>query len=493
MRNSPDPSIHQAREKQFIEHVERLLEDARLMVDTTGGRRAVINLMPQTNRSDRATDLKRAMTEMNLPDRELQNRMPTGQSMEVTLKAKKWFILTKVVGRIRVLCVSPTRELLAGGSPRPLDLAATRKILSEIPPSGGVPTTVVIVSTSGFDINAHEAAQRTADRTVILAEPNDAGGWNSWGPVETKALVDLFDPEKEEEKRRRIREQIDADKVDLLQAGISAEKIAAKSQLPLQFIEAELKSYAKSNPGLVSKRLDGRVVLFREGSMPYAASGAGAAGGPDMPLIDRIKSLFARKGETEKKVAFLSERKTALAQQRDRAYEEIASLEQKDDQLKAQFKETSSAITRRRITTQIVQLRKDMERRQQMLQVLNQQINVVGTHLHNLELTRQGHGAKLPDSEEIASDAAAAEEMLAQLQADNELADSVGSVAHAGMSEEEQALYEELEREAGGPETTKVELTHAEPTVKEETPATPQRAPTQGEQPKQRRAEPEAG
>ena len=62
---------------------------------------------------------------------------------------------------------------------------------------------------------------------------------------------------------------------------------------------------------------------------------------------------------------------------------------------------------------------------------------------------------------EIATDAAAAEEMLAQLQADNELADSVGTVAHAGMSAEEQALYEELEREAGGPETTKVALDHA--------------------------------
>ena len=67
------------------------------------------------------------------------------------------------------------------------------------------------------------------------------------------------------------------------------------------------------------------------------------------------------------------------------------------------------------------------ERRQQMLAVLNQQVNVVSTHLHNLELTQQGEVADLPDSEEIATDAAAAEEMLAKLQADNELADSVGA------------------------------------------------------------------
>jgi hypothetical protein len=490
MRNSPDPSVHQARERQFMAHVERLLSDGRLTVDTTAGRRAVPGLMPQATKTDRATDLKRLMSEMDRPDRELQNRMPVGESLEVTLRTKKWFILTKVVGRIRVVCVSPARALLAGEAPRPLDLAATRKVLSEIPPPGGVPTTVVIVSTSGFDINAHEAAQRSADRTVILVEPNDVGGWSSYGPVETKALVDLFDPEAQEQKRRRVVELIRTSQFDLLGGGIAADKLAAKAQLPLQFIESEIKSYAKANAGLAAKRLDGRVVLFREGSMPAIGAPSAASGGSDMPLIDRIKSLFGRKGENEKKIAFLSERRTALTQQRDRSYEEISALEQKDEELKKQFKESSSAITRRRITTQLVQLRKDIERRQQMMQVLNQQINVVGTHLHNLELTQQGQAAKLPDSEEIAEDAAAAEEMLAQLQADNELADSVGSVAHAGLSAEEQALYEELEREAGGPQTTKVELTHAEPVVKEEQQST---APEQPVKTPERRREAEPG
>jgi hypothetical protein len=488
MRTTSDPSIHLAREKQMIAHIERLLSDSRLMVDTTAGRRAVQKFMPQVSKSDRATDLKRLMTEMNKPDRDLQNRMPIGESMEVTLRTKKWFVLTQVVGRIRVVCVSPTRALLAGDNPAPLNLAETRKILSEIPPPGGVPLTVVLVSTSGFELSAHEAAQRSADRTVILVEPNDAGGWNPYGPVETKALVDLFDPEAEDEKHRRVQDLIEQSRVDLLQGGIAADKLAAKSQLPLGFIESELKSYAKANPGLAAKRLDGRVVLFREGTTPAPASASTSAGGNDMPLIDRVKTLFARKGETDKKIAFLAERKTALTQQRDRSYEEIASLEQQDTTLTQQFKDTASAITRRRITSQLVQLRKDIERRQQMLGVLNQQINVVGTHLHNLELTKQGESAKLPDSEEIASDAAAAEEMLAQLQADNELADSVGTVAQAGMSAEEQALYEQLEREAGGPETTKVELNHAEPEERAEAPKR-----TEPVEQQKRKAEPEAG
>jgi len=61
---------------------------------------------------------------------------------------------------------------------------------------------------------------------------------------------------------------------------------------------------------------------------------------------------------------------------------------------------------------------------------------------------RQDAQARLPDAEEIAQDAAAAEEMLAELQASTELVDSVGAVAQGGgMSAEEQEMYDELEKE----------------------------------------------
>jgi hypothetical protein len=454
MRNSTDPSLHRDREQQFTQHVERLLDDPRLRVDTLNGARPVPAMIRSVEKSDRGTDLKREMSAMNLPDRELQAKMPLGQRIEVTLSQSKWFIFKKTVGRMRLVCVSPTRDLLAGKEPKPLGTAEVNKILSEMPPSlGGVPTTIVLLSTSGFTIEAHEVTERRADRTLILAEPNDAGGWSVWGPPEKKALVDLFDAEAENEKRRRIREAVEASRADLLGGGIAADRVASSTQLPLQLVEAEVKSYAKENPGLAAKRLDGRVVLFREGTSP-----APPVAGGSMPLIDKLRTLFSRKGENEKKIAFLSERRAALSQQRDRAYEEIGAFEQKDEELRTSFKATTSPVTRRRITSQLVQLRKDIERRQQLLGVLNQQVNVVSTHLHNLELVQQGTGAKLPDSEEIATDAAAAEEMLAQLQADNELADSVGTVAHASMSAEEQALYEELEREAGGPQTTQVKL-----------------------------------
>ena len=467
MKNSPDPSVHREREKTLMRHVEQLLDDDRLRIDTKRGRRPVKALLKDVSRSDKGVELKRVMSEMGKPDRELEKQMPVGESLEVIVSQKKMIFFKEPIGRMQVVCVSPTKKLVAGEKPEPMGLSELNKALREMPPAAkGVPTTLVVMSTSGFTMDAHEAADRRADRTLILVEPNDAGGWSVTGPVETKALVDLFDPEVEGQKRDRVREALAASQTELMTSGVAADKLVAKTRLPIQLVEAELKAYAKDHPGMVAKRLDGRVVLFREGSTSPAEAGGG---GSDMPFIDKVKALFARKGENEKKIAFLSERKAALSQQRDRSYEEINALEQKEEELRTQFKDTTSAITKRRVTSQLLQLRKDIERRHQLVSVLNQQVNVVSTHLHNLELVQQGQVAKLPDSDEIATDAAKAEEVLAELEANNELASSVGGLTVSGLTAEEQALYEELERESGeGATAIKLDTVRTEEDVKSE-------------------------
>ena len=345
MKNTADPSIHRAREQQLTAHVLRLLDDPHLRLDTINGHRAISSMrFNPPIRYDRGTDVKRTMIEMGLPDPELQKRMPLGEQMEVTLWQKRMLLFKKVVGRLRVVCVSPTRALLKGETPQPMTTAEINETLSEIPPGlGGVPTTIVLLSTSGFTLEAHAAATRTPDRTLVLVEPNDAGGWSVFGPPETKGLVDLFDPEAEDAKRQRIRKLIEDQKVDLLSSGIATDKLAAKAQLPLQLVEAELKSYAKESPGLTTKRMDGRLVLFRQGSSAATASVPGAT----MPLIDRIKTIFARKGETEKKIAILSEQKAAFSQQLDRAYEEINALEKRDTERARNSRTRSGAVTKR--------------------------------------------------------------------------------------------------------------------------------------------------
>jgi hypothetical protein len=491
MKNSPDPAVHRARERQFIEHVERLLGDERLRVDTTKGRRPMTAFSQSVAKTDRSVELKRMMTDAGRPDRELEAAMPLGETIEIELRQSKMLLMKESVGRLKCLCLSPTRALLKDEPIEPMSRSEIERALGPTPPGAAtVPSTVVVLSTSGFTFEAHELADRRADRTLILVESNDAGGYSVYGPVETKSLNDLFDPEAEDQKRRRVHEVVEALHVDLAGSGIATDKVAAATQLPLQLIEAELKSYAKQNAGLVAKRLEGRIVLFREGSVPAAsaASSASSRGGSDMPMIDRIKSLFARKGETEKKIAFLSERRALLGQQRDRAYDDIATLEKKDEAMRRLFRETNADVAKRRITSQLVQLRKDLDRRHQLISVLNQQIDVVSTHLHTLELVQQGQTAQLPDSDEMATDAARAEEMLATLEANHELAVSVGGVTTAGMSAEEQAMFEELQREAAGGASAAAASRSASTPPARERPASDAPARTEP-----RRSEPEAG
>ena len=447
MTPSSDPSLHRHRQQRLVEHVQRLLEDERLRLDTTKGAKSVTTLIRKIDATDNADGVKRAMIEMGSADRELQNQMPVGCSLSVELSQKKWIFLRTLVGRLRVICLSPTKQLLRGEEPSELGVSELTKLLSTLPASD-VPQTVLVMSTSGFTLETHELADRRADRTVILIEPNEAGGWTVTGPTQVKALIDLLDPEDEEEKRGRVRQHIVENQHELGGSGLAADRIAAKMQISQQFVDRELKAYAKAQSGLQAKRLDGRVVLFREGATiaPFNP----AAGGVTMPLIDRIKSIFSLAGQEEKKIGFLSERRTALSQQRDRAYEEMATLEQQDESLKRAFRESNAQVTKKRVTTQLLQLRKELERRQQLVSVLNQQIDVVSTHLHNLELVRQGKSAQLPDADEMTADAVKAEEMLADLEVASELAGSTAPASVSGMTAEEKALFDELEAENKG-------------------------------------------
>lgn len=448
MPNIPDPSFHRLREQQFLQHAIELLDDPSLRVDTVSGRRPVVGLLRDVNRSDHSVDLKRMMIEANKPDRAMEANMPQGEVLDVLLSKRAWMVLRKPVARLQVICASPTHALVHGQDPAPMTPADIQKIVNASPSSSGrVPRTIVLMSTSGFTAQAHELADRQANRMLVLVEPNESGGWTIWGPAEMADFSERFDPEKVEQKRLRLREAVDQLRSDLSASGITSSRLADRTGLPIHWIEDQLKQVAKDEPGLIARRIDGKLTLFSQGSASLATL---AAGGSTMSWRDRIISRITGKDDPQKKIADLSQRRTALSQQRDKVYESIEAMEARDTELRQQFKDASAVSIKRRITTQLVQLGKDMERERQSLNVLNQQINVVHTHLHNIELVQQGKVAKLPTSQEIAEQADEAEQMLARLQADSELADEASGMVQSsgGLSEQEQALYDELEQEA---------------------------------------------
>ncbi len=470
---SSDPQWHQQRELELLRHFETLLTDRRFVVDTTEGRRAVTQYRKVVAKNDRSAEVKRRMMELGSSDFGLQRAMPGLPSVDVELRQTRWLVFEKLLGQVKLITHAPVDDLILGKEPSPLDAKRARAMLSAIPGPAGkagrrVPQTIVLLSTSGFDRDTLALAERLSERTVILVEPNASGGWTVHGTPETKGVLDALDPEPDDGKKRRIRDAIASSKMELASGGLGAERLAARLGLPLDKIERELKAVASETPGLSAKRFDGRLVLYRDAI-------ATVPGAKPMPVIDKLKAIFTGGDPIDKKVAFLSERRAAITQQRDVVQDELLALENHEGDLKEQFKKNDSTIIRRRLTTQMLQLRKDIERKAQMLQMLNQQIDVAGGYLHNLELIKQGNSIKLPAGEDMAEYAAKAEEVLAELQAEAQVASELtGQVSTTGMTDEEQALYEELMKDVS---PKQADTTSAQPTAASNQPtaANPQR------------------
>ncbi len=454
MASTLDPSRHRGYEQTLIEHVQKLLTDPRFRLDTTDGSRAVAPLKPAMTLADHGIDLKRLMSQMNLPDRRLEQSMPTGQTLEATLQRKAWFFFTKTVGHLRVACVPPTRELLDQKPSHPMTAAEVQKALAALPPPlGGAPLTTILMCSAGFTLEAHEKAERSTQGVTVLIEPNDAGGWNVHGPSELKGLLDLLDPETEEMRRQRVRDFIELNSADLLSgAGLSDDRVAARLQLPVPVVENELRSYAKDNAGLATRRMDGRIVLYREGS----ASPHADAGGLNMPFWERVKNIFRRSESDESKIARLAAERAGLNQQRERAYGDIATVEKKEGELAGGFA-TATALAQRRIATEISQLRKEQSRRQQLLDALDKKINIVTSAIHSLELKKEVDPEKLRRFENLVGDSEELDEGLATLQQMDEEANSM-VVGPSEIPDDVASIMAELQSKAAPDATAQTPL-----------------------------------
>ena len=165
-----------------------------------------------------------------------------------------------------------------------------------------------------------------------------------------------------------------------------------------------------------------------------------------MNVIDRIRQLFSSDGDETEKINILAEGRAALAQRRDRIYEDIGKLEKKEADLFTQGKAATSQVPKRRLAAQLAQLRKDIVRQNTTAAMLNKQIDIISTDIHNLTLIRQGDMARLPDTAELTDNAVKAEEMLETLKADADLVGSLETgIEESLTNDEELAILREFD------------------------------------------------
>ncbi|MHC4697015.1 MAG: hypothetical protein ACYTFA_09750 [Planctomycetota bacterium] len=438
--------------------------------------------------NDESDRVRALMAEAHCYDRERLKSLPANRRIELHGFERRLLFWTKPTGVAIASVLSPLRHYAssAEGEAPTIGLGELTDHVRQLVRERRVPHIIGICSPTGFTEEARQARLDIPHATVVLVEPNERGGWvtTAAGDDVDPALLQIFDPERSNEKVERVWARIDQRSADLLTGGLSVSSVARETNLSQGVVRSAFEQKARDDPELRSSEKDGEFLLYR-------GAPARIQERRSMNVIDRIKQLFSSEGDEAEKVNLLSERRAALAQRRDRIYEDIGKLEKKEAELLEQGKAAKSHVPRRRLAAQLAQLRKDIGRQNSTAAMLNKQIDIISTDIHNLTLIQQGEMASLPDTEELTENAVKAEEMLESLTADAELVGSLESgMEQVLASEEELAIlreFEEADKPAAAPDSART--AHAAPTPPQAEPSRP--AAQSAEEPPSGEPEPE--
>ena len=395
---------------------------------------------------DQGEKLRAAMIDRRMYDRDRYSRLPQGRGM-VMRGFERRFLFGKRLKSITTASVlaPPTSLLEDPGNAPPVSLSELQQHLRGLIKDVKAPQLIAVCSPSGFEENVYNTPLEMPNVQVVLVSPRAEGsGWKVV-PGSRKIderLIKVFDPEDVMAKLARVKKEIADRSIDLLTGGISVDSIARRMEVPRPLVQNAFEQVAKTDPELQVSRKGSDWLLFR--GAPVISQKEDTS----MSLAEWIKSLFSNEGDEAKKINVLSERRAALSGRLDRMYDDIGKLEKREADLTAEGKSTASKVSKRRIAAQISHMRKDIVRCNTSAAILSKQINVISTHIHNLELARTGSVAEMPTSEELTEAAVNAEEILEQLSASDELVSSLEvGMAQTAVSDDEAEILRELEGE----------------------------------------------
>ena len=401
----------------------------------------------QRARYDETDRLRALMASSRIYDRELLKSLPANRRVALHGFERRWLFGKRRTGVAIASVLSPLNHYLSSsaGTAPAIGLSELIDHVNRLVGDAKVPHIIGVCSPSGFTEEARRARLDIANTAVVLVEPDGFGGWRTMGTSDAidPRLLKIFDPEGANQKVERVRRLIDDRSADLLTGGLSASSVARAVNLPEEVVRQGFEKVAETDPELKVAKKDGEFLLFRGAPIHPQEKRS-------MNVIDRIRQLFSGEGDEAAKINLLAERRAALAQRRDRIYEDIGKLEQKDADLLAQGKAATSSVPRRRLAAQVAQLRKDIARQNTTAAMLNQQLNIISTDIHNLTLIQQGQMAKLPDTTELTEHAVEAEELLESLKADAELVGSLEMGMETALAgADELAILKEFEGDRG--------------------------------------------
>lgn len=409
----------------------------------TTGSRIIAGSWFKREDHDQGEQVRATMVDRRIYDRDRYAGLPHGRGVTIRGFERRWIFGKRLKSVTVANVLAPPGPLLDGDeSPPPVTRLQLIEHVRGLVNDARTPHLVGVCSPSGFEDEVWNSPPEIPNVKLVLIAPREDAGWR----VEPgdhnldRRFTKLFDPEDVGHKLHRVRREIEARSTDLLSGSLSAGAIAKDLGLPAVLVNTAMENAARADPELRVTRQSGEAVLYRGAAVIPAEEDS------SMSLAEWIKSLFSKDGEESKKINVLSERRASLSSRLDRMYQDIAGLEKKEQTLRDEGKAASSKVTKRSKAAQISRLRKDIGRCNTSAAMLSKQINIISTHIHNLELAQTGSVASLPTSEDLTEAAVNAEEILEQLNASDDLVSSLEvSMAESAMSDDEAEILRELE------------------------------------------------
>lgn len=462
------------RETAFLSGVESNLEAAK-------GKQFRGTIWKRTADDD-IDRLKALMASHRNYDREALRSMPANRRVALHGYERRMIFWKQRTGVAVASVLSPLDHYAAGesGEAPPIGSGELTDHVRKLVTDDKVHHVIGVCSPSGFTDEARNLRLEMPNVSVVLIEPDSHGGWRTKGAGDKvdSRLLQIFDPEAASQKIDRVRQVIEQRSADLLTGSLSASSIARQVELPEHLVRRAFEQLAARDAELRVSRKEGEMMIYRGAPVRPQEK-------QSMNVIDRIRQLLGGEADNAEKINILAERRATLAQRRDRIYEDIGQLESKESELLAQGRAATSSVPKRRLAAQLAQLRKDIGRQNATAAMLNKQIDIISTDIHNLTLIEQGKGAELPDTQQLTEHAVQAEEMLETLKADADLVSSLETgMGESLASDEELAILKEFEEPA---EPVAEPPSKAQPAAREPAPertaASRESAPPQREKP----------
>lgn len=322
--------------------------------------------------------------------------------------------------RLRAQVLAPIAEILRGDSIGPLGRDAVLDAVAryEVLAQRAKPSVVVLGSATGFNDSARALVDQAGPPALVLVGGREDGGWDihmsaalrksGWAPV--------FSFETADERLKRLQYHLDRSGFALETSGVSLSELAEQVGLSQAEIERVVQQAC---------RADSRLMIVRQDGQPRLCRSPMADEGRSMSVWSRIRRWLGFQPSIAERVREMTQQRVALEGQRSDIDKKVAEFEKQEREGLQAITAEPRVEAKKQIAARVARTQRELKRHRAQAQVFTDQIEVLGTHIYHLTLKAQGKKLNLPTAEELAQEAAQAEQVMVEVSANADLARSI--------------------------------------------------------------------